>query len=103
MSNFSIFFFFIVFIAIPPIYFFLNDFLPCVTLLDALKFFPLLLLISLFIIPLYHVWRQLFFPSNDNYLLVTCPTKTDPVVKLVLVYIIGLRKGKIHTTKEIQN
>jgi len=28
--------------------------------------------------------------------------KTDPVVKLVLRYIIGLRKGKPHVTKMIQ-
>ena len=32
----------------------------------------------------------------------TCSPKTDPVVKLVLRYILGLRKGKIHATKEIQ-
>ncbi len=30
------------------------------------------------------------------------PKKTDPVVKLVLRYIIRLRKGEIHATKEIQ-
>jgi len=32
----------------------------------------------------------------------TCSPKTDPVVKLVLRNIIGLRKGKTHATKEIQ-
>jgi hypothetical protein len=34
--------------------------------------------------------------------IMTCSPKTDPVVKLVLRYIIGLRKGKTHATKEIQ-
>jgi hypothetical protein len=29
----------------------------------------------------------------------TCPPKTDPVVKLVLHYIIGLRKGEIMPQK----
>ena len=33
---------------------------------------------------------------------VTCSPKTDPVVKLVFRYIIGLRKGKTHATKAIQ-
>ena len=31
----------------------------------------------------------------------TCSPKTDPVVKLVFRYIIGLRKGKTHATKAI--
>ena len=40
-------------------------------------------------------------PSFDGYAL-TCSPKTDPVVKLVFRYIIGLRKGKTHATKAIQ-
>ena len=32
----------------------------------------------------------------------TCSPKTDPVVKLVLLYILGLRKGKTDAAKEIQ-
>jgi hypothetical protein len=34
--------------------------------------------------------------------LMTCSPKTDPVVKLVFRYIIGLRKGVIYARKEKQ-